>query len=140
MRRPLTALLLAGSALACACGSPPPRREWTPPPRPIEEPGAGNELPPDDRDPMARAGQALWNVSCAGCHGRGGRGDGEARPPGATLPDLASAAWHEARTDGAILTVIRDGRGLMPEFGSKMHAQAIEALVAHVRSLREAAP
>lgn len=97
------------------------------------------EAPQEDGvDPMVRAAQALWNVSCAGCHGREGRGDGVSRPPGATLPDLAASAWQDARTDDAIAKAIHDGRGMMPEFGSKMHAEAIRALVTHVRSLREA--
>lgn len=137
-----TAWTLSALALV-ACGSPAPLREWTPDdhgrPQGADAVDDVAEAPEADAvDPMLRAAQALWNVSCAGCHGRDGRGGGASRPPGATLPDLAASAWHDARTDDAIAGVIRDGRGMMPEFGSKMHADAIRALVTHVRSLREA--
>jgi mono/diheme cytochrome c family protein len=138
--------VVATLALAlAACGSPPPRREWTPddhgqPQRSAGERSADGAEPPadDGTDPMVRAAQALWNVSCASCHGRGGRGDGASRPPGATMPDMATSAWQDARTDDAVATAIRDGRGMMPEFGTKMHDEAIRALVTHVRTLREA--
>ena len=133
---------LLGFALV-ACGSPAPLREWTP-----DDHGqpAGDDSVDDTAqapeadgvDPMVRAAQALWNVSCAGCHGREGRGDGISRPPGATLPDFTASAWQDARSDEAIAKAIHDGRGMMPEFGSKMHDEAISALVKHVRTLREA--
>ncbi len=127
------------------CGTPTPLREWTPAdhgqPQFDEEAAraqAANEPTTDSEvDATARAAQALWNVSCATCHGRDGRGGGVARPPGAQLPDLASTAWQDARTDDAIAVMIRDGRGLMPAFGSKLHPEAIVLLVAQVRTLRE---
>lgn len=127
-----------------ACGSPAPRREWTPDdhgqPARDESVESAADAPEEGGDPAARAARALWNVTCGGCHGRDGRGGGAARPPGATMPDLASAAWQDARSDDAIATVIRDGRGMMPAFGSQMHEEAIRVLVAHVRTLREAGP
>jgi mono/diheme cytochrome c family protein len=143
-RRPCAAIF--GAALA-ACGSPPAEREWTPEDHGQPSRGAmqsdAREAPDEGRenaDPTARAAEALWNVTCAGCHGRQGRGDGAARPPGAAMPDLASPAWQDARSDEAIAVAIRDGRGMMPGFASQMHAEAIRVLVAHVRSLRKDAP
>lgn len=137
-------LVVACTGGLATCGSPGPLREWTPDdhgqPEAVVLADDAVPEPRDDRDPTVRAAEALWNVSCAGCHGRLGRGDGAARPPDAPVPDLAAAAWQDARTDDAIAAAIRGGRGMMPEFGSKLPPDAIVTLVAHVRSLREAPP
>jgi mono/diheme cytochrome c family protein len=124
---------------ASACGAETPTREWTP-----EDHGypVRNDLPTtqqappaeDDEEPSVRAARALWTVSCAGCHGRGGRGDGSSKPPGAQVADLTRSEWQSSRTDAQIAQVIRDGKGMMPAFGDKIVAAGIDALVAHVRS------
>ncbi|MCG8553941.1 MAG: cytochrome c [Proteobacteria bacterium] len=127
-----------------ACGEPAtPLREWTPEdhgqpsvpdPRRVaspssDEPAQGGE---------ARAVVALWNVSCAGCHGRQGDGRGEARPKGAELADFRTSGWQRARSDEQLAQVIRSGRGLMPAFGDRLNARGIAALVSHIRSLGRA--
>ena len=146
-RTPRTFLGAVLIAIIAACGARAPQREWTPDdhgqPQRDESADLANAAEAesgDGVDPTARAARALWNVSCAACHGREGRGDGASRPPGATLPDFAAGAWHDARTDEAIAGAIKSGRGMMPEFGSKLPNDAIRALVAHVRTLREAKP
>ncbi len=81
-------------------------------------------------DPLAAAA-ALWNVTCASCHGRTGAGDG----PSALGPmvSFASAEWQNGRSDVEIAQVIVDGRNMMPAFGDTIAPAGIEALVALIR-------
>jgi cytochrome c553 len=139
-------ILIAGNACK---GEPAPKREWTPadhgqPAAPddenvAEQPGA---LAPGE-DPEARAARALWNATCAGCHGRDGRGQGESRPPIARIPDFTTAEWQASRSDEALGQTIMDGRGMMPPFGKQLNPQGVAALVRHIRRFApsaEAAP
>lgn len=117
-------------------------REWTPddhghPPAPLDAPDAPAA---PEQGGEERAARALWNVSCASCHGPGGRGDGPQPPPGAQLPDFASAAFQGARTDAQLVQSIREGRGLMPAFGKQLNDDGIAALVKVVRSFGPAQP
>lgn len=84
---------------------------------------------------IARAAAALYTRSCASCHGADGRG-GPGAPPGAQMPDLSAADWHEGNSDEDITAVITDGRGMMPAFGGQLNERGIAALVQHVRTLR----
>ena len=119
-----------------------PQREWRP-----EDHGQPAQVDPS-RVPQAesapeeggveRAATALWNVSCASCHGRDGRGQGPGRPPGAPMPDFTSAELQKQRTDAQLLQVIRDGRGMMPAFGKQVNEQGLGALVNHIRTFAAA--
>lgn len=124
-------------------------REWTAADhgQPVSEEGDGEDqraAPPpeseivDEAAAGARAARALWGVSCAGCHGRSGRGDGPTPPPGARMPDFTQAAFQQARTDGQLTQAILEGRGLMPSFAKQLTPQAIGALVTHIRTLAPA--
>jgi mono/diheme cytochrome c family protein len=140
---PMRASIATSFALliVTACNTQPaPKREWTPadhgqPAAPDDDvmPEA-NALAPGE-DVEARAARALWNASCAGCHGRDGRGFGEARPPGAQLPDFTSAQWQADANDDALAQVIIDGRNMMPAFGKQINPQGVAALVRHIRRL-----
>jgi mono/diheme cytochrome c family protein len=126
--------------LAVGCGDRRELREWQasdhqPPPEVAPE-GQG-EAVEDEGNSEERAAQALWGMRCATCHGPTGRGDGEGRPPGAQLPDMASAAFHEARSDAQLAEVIQKGRGLMPAFGQELSEAGVAALVRHVRALKQ---
>lgn len=133
--------LAVGAALGLAgCEAPvQPLREWTPADHGQSPEPDPSRLPAQPSAPeqggAARAAAALWNVSCASCHGRTGRGDGPGRPPGAQLPDLTAPALLAARSDAQLAEVIRNGRGMMPSFAEKLRPEAIDALVAHVRAL-----
>jgi mono/diheme cytochrome c family protein len=76
-------------------------------------------------------------MRCAQCHGEHGHGDGSGRPPGAALPDFASAAYQDKRSDSELYQVIDKGRNMMPPFGQEITRAGIEALIAHIRGLRE---
>lgn len=81
-------------------------------------------------DPLAAAA-ALWNVTCASCHGRTGAGDGPSAP--GPMVSFASAEWQNGRSDVEIAQVIVDGRNMMPAFGDTIAPAGIEALVALIR-------
>lgn len=78
----------------------------------------------------------LYLSQCARCHG----------PEGAGVPGLASEfgrpanlsdpVWQDSRTNAQIESVIAMGRGKMPAFRGTLTHPKIQALVAHVRSLR----
>jgi mono/diheme cytochrome c family protein len=134
--------------LLCACNENAPKREWTPadhgqPAQPTEErePTTDDSMAndPHSADATLRAARALWIATCASCHGREGQGDGEARPPGATLPDFTTAAFQHSRSDQQLAQVIRDGRGMMPAFGKRVNDQGIAVLVQYIRSFDAAA-
>lgn len=119
------------------CGEERALREWTPADHGQPE---GADVDPErvpDNEARGNPVATLWNLVCASCHGRSGRGDGPGRPPMATqMPDLTTAEYQQVRTDEQIAETIRAGRGFMPGFASQLDPDAIESLVAHVRSLR----
>ena len=139
MRAAAAICLALVAGLAGCGGDPPPTREWTPAdhgqPAAPDEASIPQETDPAvaSEDPDARAARALWNATCAGCHGRDGRGMGEERPPAARLPDFTSAEWQQSRSDDALAQVIADGRGMMPPFGKQINPQGLSALVRHIR-------
>jgi len=140
MRRTALGLWLA---LAACGGEREAVQEWSrenhaQPERSDVDPARVPRPPPSERpevegDPRQRAAAALWNVSCAACHGRGGAGDGP-QAPGA-VPDLRDAEWQSATSNEDIARVITLGRNMMPPFGDQISAEGIAALVEHVRSL-----
>lgn len=143
------ALALLGALAACLCGcDEPPLREWRPEDhghaRVPESGGAADEAgrAPSEaeaaaspEEAQARATLALWNVTCASCHARDGRGGGPGLPPGARVPDLTEAAFVGGRSDAELAAAIRDGKGMMPAFGPQLGAAGVDAMVAHVRAL-----
>jgi mono/diheme cytochrome c family protein len=149
--RKLTAFALA-MCVCCACGEPSPKREWTPADHGQPEIAGDDRAPASDQaaqereseeESTAHAARALFIATCAGCHGRDGRGQGEALPPGAQLPDFTSEAWQRSRSDAQLAQMIRDGRGMMPAFKKRISDQGVDVLVQHVRRLgaaTEAAP
>ena len=142
-RTPLIGFLFATSAvLGTACNSRPvPTEAWSA----SDHAHAATPSQDDTRarpqrqtrspaEQRAAAAAALYRVSCAGCHGAAGRGDG-AQAMGADLADFTSAEWQSSVSDEEIAEVITLGRPPMPAFGERLPADGIAALVAHVRSL-----
>lgn len=60
-------------------------------------------------------GRVEYQINCAPCHGRAGKGDGEATKLGMVPMPLVSDR-AKALTDGYIWGMIRNGRGLMPSY------------------------
>ena len=89
------------------------------------------------------AGKAIFQKSCAVCHGTAGQGDGTIvamLKPEATRPsNLVDAKWDHGSTDGEIFVNIRDGIG--PKFEMKGQKGKITDpdmwnLVNYIRSLK----
>jgi mono/diheme cytochrome c family protein len=138
----ITVAVLLAVGLASGCEQP-PTRQWRPEDHgqpklsPDDEaraaPTEAAELSPEQA--KARATLALWNITCASCHARDGRGGGPGLPPGAKVPNLTDEAFSAARTDAQLGAVIRDGQGMMPAFGPQLGESGVAAMVAHVRTL-----
>ncbi len=132
----LLLVLIVTSSAGCAEDREP--REWRAEEHqePSAEPDPSQSIgAPNDEASIAQAAAALYRASCASCHGVDGSGDGPGMPSGAIV-DLRSVELQDSRSDEELHTLIRDGRGLMPGFGSEINARGIDALVGHVRSLR----
>jgi mono/diheme cytochrome c family protein len=126
---PLLAALLAGLTLT-ACERLP----------------FADAAPPDryrDAQQIAR-GQAVYMQHCMSCHGVEGKGlpgdwrirDADGRFPPPPLDDSAHA-WHHPTAD--LLEMIRDrspaGQGNMPAWNGKLSEQAMQDVVAYIKSL-----
>lgn len=120
-----------------------PTRDWQPSDHGQPSQGDPDRTPTEtapEEGGTERAADALYNVSCAGCHGRDGKGQGAQRPPGAQMPDFSDPQFQAQRTDAQLTQVLREGRGMMPPFGKQLNDQGLEALVAKVRRFGPAAP
>jgi len=135
-------MILVGTFCAClsvlaGCESRvAPQREWQASDhgQPTQEDPARTPTPvAPEEGGSDRAAAALYNISCAGCHGRDGHGQGAQRPPGAQPPDFSAQEFQSQRSDQQLSDVIRNGRGLMPPFAKQVNEQGISALVAHIR-------
>ncbi|MFQ5458613.1 MAG: c-type cytochrome [Myxococcota bacterium] len=96
-----------------------------------------NPLTGDARS--AERGKQLFTTFCTPCHGADGLTRG---PVGAKFPFVRSLITAQARgyTDAYIYTMIRNGRGLMPRYGSRVTVDERWDLVNYVRSLQASSP
>ena len=83
---------------------------------------------------------ALWNMNCAACHGRDGKGQ-TMMGRKLEIKDLTDAKVQASLTDDKVVKDIKDGitedgRTKMKAFGDKFSADQIKDLVDHVRSLK----
>jgi mono/diheme cytochrome c family protein len=94
-----------------------------------------NPLPMDAR--TLELGRFVYDNQCAVCHGPQGLGDGPIIGQG-RFPFASPVNNLQARSDGYLYAVIRAGRGLMPEYGSKTTEVERWAVVHYMRSLEQA--
>jgi mono/diheme cytochrome c family protein len=96
-------------------------------------------------DPMAgekwgggdsKLGAQLYGMQCAMCHGAEGAGGNVMN---LVVPTLRDPGWHERMTDNQIAVTIAHGKGGMPAFVGKLEKSEINAVVAHLRTLKAAA-
>lgn len=83
-----------------------------------------------------KAGQDMFLVACAPCHGESGRGDGTAavsleREPG----DLTKGSRMWTQTDGTLFWKISTGRSPMPAFDTAYSDEQRWHIVNYIRSL-----
>ena len=81
----------------------------------------------------AQDGPTLYKTKCAMCHGADGKGE---TPMGKKLNirDLGSPEVQK-QTDAELTTTITKGKGKMTPFATKLTAEQIGQLVAHIRGL-----
>src|SRR5215471_13997493 len=82
----------------------------------------------------ATTGQKIFQQLCIGCHGPDGRAQSEMGKK-VQAADLTSAVVQD-QSDSELLKVIRNGRGKMPSWASRLNDSEIHAVLAYVRSLR----
>jgi mono/diheme cytochrome c family protein len=73
-----------------------------------------NPVPADARS--LHNGRMYYQINCAVCHGEAGKGDGPILATKAIFPPPVVGASAEARSDGYIWGIIRNGRGGMPSY------------------------
>jgi cytochrome c6 len=83
----------------------------------------------------AADGKALYKAKCANCHAEDGSGQS---PMGKkmNLRDLGSKEV-QAQTDKELYAWTADGKGKMPAYKSKLSDEEINALVAHMRTMKK---
>jgi copper transport protein len=88
-----------------------------------------------DGDPAK--GKAVYEQSCAICHGAQGKGDGPAGLMMTPRPADFTSAKIKGKPDGELLKSIQDGRPptTMPAFKGQLSAQQIADVLAYTRSL-----
>ena len=84
----------------------------------------------------ATSASELFARNCAKCHGKDGRAK-TFRGKLSRARDLTDAEWQAKVSDERIFNSIMNGRGKMPSYDEKLSSTQIEALVAHVRSLKK---
>lgn len=145
-RAQLASCILTAAVLAACSTEPVATRAWTAadhgqPPGAVNDDGRAAPAPVQPEEGgQERAAQALWNVSCASCHGRQGRGDGASPPPGAQMPNFTDPAFQGARSDNELAQAIREGRGMMPAFDKQLSPNALQAMVGQVRRFGQKKP
>ena len=80
-------------------------------------------------------GAAIYKAKCTTCHGADGSGQ---TPAGKSLKlrDLKSDEVQK-QTDIELTKIISGGKGKMPAYGKQLSTADIEALIAHVRTLKK---
>ena len=115
-------MMIGGGALAWAAS------EWK---APANTKAAKN---PVDRVSGAKLGQALFQENCVICHGKVGKGDGEAAAAMNPRPKSLADKAVQAQTDGELFWKISEGREAMPGWKSISEKERW-SLVHYVRAL-----
>lgn len=88
----------------------------------------------------AAGGAQLWNMNCAACHGRDGKGNtmmGHRLHIRNLTEPKVQASFTDAQAAKDIKNgITKNGRPLMKAFGDKFSDAQIKELIAHVRSLK----
>jgi mono/diheme cytochrome c family protein len=94
--------------------------------------GLGCERHPDG---APADGTALFEQTCARCHGRDGTGDPVAKAQ-LGVPDMTAPDWQRKHSDDDIRRTVHEGSKSkkMPPFGDLYAPAQLDAIIAHVRS------
>jgi cytochrome c6 len=77
-------------------------------------------------------GKALYESKCAMCHGK----DGVAKPMAKGSANLNDPAFQKANDAAAIAKVATEGKNKMPAYKGKLSDAEIQAVAAHVKTLK----
>jgi mono/diheme cytochrome c family protein len=133
----LFALATVGNALIVGCGGKKTDNQSqteTPPATSTTEgtSAAGTSTAGDD------LGKKVYLERCALCHGPQGKGDGTAAAGLDPKPrNHTDGSYMNGRTNDELLTVIRNGKGAMPAWGTILSDQEIHAVLGYVRTLAQ---
>jgi cytochrome c5 len=126
---------LKGGARRVASTEPAQRNE-----RPVAVLASAGSIRVEAPDPQGAAGSELYSRNCSVCHGKTGRGDGSAAASLNPKPtNLADSTFQGSRTDDQLTEAIARGTGTMPGFGTRLGDDAVQALVAYIRTLNTGA-
>ncbi len=89
---------------------------------------------PLDQATGLKLGQPLFQENCVICHGKAGKGDGEASAAMKPRPKPLADKAVQAQTDGELFWKISEGREAMPGWKSISEKERW-ALVHHIRGL-----
>jgi mono/diheme cytochrome c family protein len=82
--------------------------------------------------PADGSAATVYKTNCVSCHGPDGRGSVVGK-------SLHAADFHSAQvqqqSDAQLATVISEGRGNMPAFGTRLSKDQIDALVKYIRTV-----
>lgn len=92
----------------------------------------------------AEDGKAIWDKSCAKCHGKEGKGDTKVGKK-LKINDYTSAEWQAKVKDEELIKAIKEGKGekdeegefAMPAFGSKLNEEQVKASLAFIRAMKK---
>ena len=77
---------------------------------------------------------AFFGSSCAGCHGKDGRGASRSTM---ILPDFSDGSWQSRHPDDALIRSVANGKGVMPAWKDKLTEDQIKEMVVFVRKFAE---
>jgi len=80
----------------------------------------------------AEDGKALYEQKCASCHGK----NGVAKPMAKGSASFNDPNWQKTATVESIAKVTMDGKNKMPAYKDKLNADQINAIAAHVKTLK----
>lgn len=89
---------------------------------------------PGDKASNVKLGQALFQENCVICHGKAGKGDGEAAKAMSPRPKSLIDRSVQAQTDGELFWKISEGREAMPGWKSLSEKERW-SLVQYIRAL-----
>ncbi len=89
---------------------------------------------PVDRAGGLKAGQSLFSENCVLCHGKAGKGDGEAAAAMNPKPKSLVSRSVQSQTDGELFWKISEGREAMPSWKGLSEKERW-SLVVFLRSL-----
>lgn len=106
----------------------------------------GNRVLQDNPIPRTEesvsAGRVVYARYCRACHGRGGKGDGGAAPPGSQPSNLLDNEWDYGETDAEIFKTIWEGVPpdmVMAAWGERISEEDTWNVVNYLRDLAESA-